>query len=251
MVVFGFLAESVTFVRNFLYWTLVAPFRGYPIRTRETARQCVRVGVKSVPIVFLVNFFVGATLAFTIAETLDLFGAKSYTGAVMGIAFWRELGPLLTGIIMSGYVGASLAAEIGTMKVGEELMALDAAALNPVRFLAVPRMLAVLIMVPAATMFGVVFGIYGGYVVCVSVLEQSPQLYWDQMIERVEISDIQLGVFKSFVFAAIVGVTGLVQGFRVRGGAEGVGAATTSAVVFSIIFIILADCVLTFLHFVR
>ncbi|MHC4408425.1 MAG: MlaE family ABC transporter permease [Planctomycetota bacterium] len=245
----GFLLECGKLLRGFLYWTTIATFRGYPIRMREAARQSVRVGVRSIPIVFLVNFFVGATLAFTVAEILDLFGANSFTGAVMGVGFWRELAPLLTGIIMSGYVGASLAAEIGTMKVGEEIMALEAAALNPIRFLVVPRLLAVLLMVPVVTLMGVVFGIYGGYVVCVGVLDQSTQLYWDQMIQYVENVDVKLGMLKAFVFAIIVGTTGMAQGFRVKGGAEGVGAATTNAVVYSIIFIILADCIVTAVHY--
>jgi len=217
----GFLLECVRLLRGFLYWSTIATFRGYPIRFHEAARQSVRVGVRSIPIVFLVNFFVGATLAFTVAEILDLFGATSFTGAVMGVGFWRELAPLLTGIIMSGYVGASLAAEIGTMKVGEEIMALEASALNPVRFL----------------------------VVCAGVLDQTPQLYWDQMIKYVERVDVRLGMLKAFIFATIVGVTGMAQGFRVRGGAEGVGAATTNAVVYSIIFIIVADCIVTAVHF--
>ncbi|MEM8884260.1 MAG: ABC transporter permease [Planctomycetota bacterium] len=249
LAMFGFLAECGKLLKGFLYWSTIAVFKGYPVRFQEAARQSVRVGVKSIPIVFLVNFFVGATLAFTVAEILQLFGADTFTGAVMGVGFWRELAPLLTGIIMAGYVGASLAAEIGTMKVNEEIMALEAAALNPIRFLAVPRLLAVMLMVPAATMMGVVFGIYGGYIVCVGVLDQTAQLYWDQMIQFVTRTDLRLGVFKSFIFATIVGVTGMAQGFRVRGGAEGVGLATTNAVVYSIIFIILADCIITALHF--
>ncbi len=245
----SFLVDFGRLLRSFLYWTVIAPFKGYPIRMHEAARQSVRVGVQSIPIVFLVNFFVGATLAFTVAEILNLFGANAYTGAVMGVGFWRELGPLLTGIVMAGYVGASLAAEIGTMKVGEEIMALEASALNPVRFLAVPRLLAVLAMVPVVTLMGTVFGIYGGYIVCVGVLGQNASVYWDQMIEPMENVDIRLGLIKSFIFATIVGVTGLVQGFRVRGGAEGVGAATTNAVVYSIIFIIVADLAVTALHY--
>jgi len=245
----GFLLECAQLLRGFLYWTTIATFKGYPIRMHEAARQSVRVGVSSIPIVFLVNFFVGATLAFTVAEILAIFGAPEYTAAVMGVGFWRELGPLLTGIIMSGYVGASLAAEIGTMKVGEELMALDAQALNPVRFLAVPRILAVLIMVPAATLFGTVFGIYGGFVVCIGVLDQNARLFWDTMIEPMGKVDIRLGMTKAAIFAVIVSVTGLVQGFRVRGGAEGVGAATTNAVVYSIIFIIVADLIVTTFHY--
>jgi len=245
--IWGFIRSCVRLVTGFLYWLLIAPFRGYRLRIAETARQMVRVGVNSIPIVFLVNFFVGVTLAITVADILRTFGVVEVTGAVSGVGFWRELSPLLTAIVMSGYVGASLAAEIGTMKVGEELMALEAAALNPIRFLGVPRLLAVLIMIPVATLFGNVFGIYGGYVVCVGLLEQTPRLFYDQMIDPMRMKDIWVGGLKSVVFAAIVGTVGMAQGFQVRGGAEGVGRATTNAVVYSIILIIFADCLLTYM----
>jgi phospholipid/cholesterol/gamma-HCH transport system permease protein len=248
---FGFLVACGRLLKGFLYWLLVAPFKGFPLRAHETARQMVRVGVASVPIVFLVNFFVGVTLAITVADILIGFGVKEYTSSVMGVGFWRELSPLLTSIIMSGYVGASLAAEIGTMKVGEELMALEAAALNPVRFLGVPRLLAVLIMVPMSTLLGNLFGIYGGYIVCIGLLQLSPTLFYDKMLDAMSMKDIWVGGFKSVIFGGIVGVVGLAQGFQVRGGAEGVGRATTNAVVYSIIFIIVADCLLTYvLYFI-
>jgi phospholipid/cholesterol/gamma-HCH transport system permease protein len=241
----SFLKACGRLSRDFLYWLLVAPFRGFPLRLHEAARQAVRVGVNSVPIVFLVNFFVGVTLAVTVADILRLFGTTEYTGSVMGVGFWRELSPLLTSIVMSGYVGASLAAEIGTMKVGEELIALEAAALNPVRFLAVPRMIAVIVMIPVVTLLGNLFGIYGGYLVCTGLLHQSPTLYYDKLIDAMVVKDIWVGGIKSVLFGAIVGIVGLAQGFQVRGGAEGVGRATTNAVVYSIILIIVADCIMT------
>ena len=245
--ILAFLKECGRLLKGFFYWFLIAPFKGFPIRLHEAARQSVRVGVNSIPIVFLVNFFVGVTLAVTVADILRIFGAPEYTGAVMGVGFWRELSPLLTSIVMSGYVGASLAAEIGTMKVGEELMALEAAALNPIRFLGVPRLLAVLAMVPIATLIGNVCGIYGGYLVCTGLLDLTPKLFYDKMIDPMKIKDIWVGGLKSVIFGGIVGVVGLAQGFQVRGGAEGVGRATTNAVVYSIILIIVADCILTIL----
>ncbi len=243
--VLSFLREVWRLLLGFLYWLLIAPFKGFKLRFGETSRQMVRVGVNSLPIVFLVNFFLGVTLAITVSDILRTFGVVVYTGSVMGVGFWRELAPLLTGIVMAGYVGASLAAEIGTMKVGEELMALEAAALNPIRFLAVPRLLAVIVMVPVVTLFANVFGIYGGYLVCVGLLDQSAALFFDKMLDPMEIKDIWVGGLKSVIFGAIVGMVGIAQGFQVRGGAEGVGRATTNAVVYSIIMIIVADCILT------
>ena len=229
----------------FIYWGGIAPFRGFRLRLHETAAQSVRIGVNSLPIVFLVNFFVGVTLSVTVADILRTFGTVEYTASIMGVGFWRELSPLLTGIIMAGFAGASLAAEIGTMKVGEELMALEAAALNPVRFLCVPRLLAVFIMVPVVTLFGNLFGIYGGYIVYYASLDLSPKLFYDKMIDPMRYKDLWVGGMKSVIFGGIVGLVGLAQGLAVRGGAEGVGRATTNAVVYSIILIIVADCFLT------
>ncbi|NJN14276.1 MAG: ABC transporter permease [Planctomycetes bacterium] len=163
------------------------------------------------------------------------------------MGFWRELSPLLTAIVMAGYVGASLAAEIGTMEGGGGAHGPRAAALNPVRYLGVPRLLGVLIMVPVATLLGNIFGIYGGYVVCVGLLDLTPQLFYDKMIDPMKVKDIWVGLLKSGTFACIVGTIGMAQGFQVRGGAEGVGRATTNAVVYSIILIICADCLLTYL----
>jgi len=243
--VFDFLRGCGNLLGGFLYWLFVGPFRGFPLRTSEAARQMVRVGVNALPIVFLVNFFVGITLAVTVADILNLFGVVEYTSAVLGVGFWRELSPLLTAIVMAGYVGASLAAEVGTMKVGEELMALEASALNPIRFLCVPRLLAVLIMVPAVTAFGNLCGIYGGYIVSIGMLDLTPRLFYDKLIEPMKVKDIWVGALKSGIFGAVVGLVGLTQGLRVEGGAEGVGRATTNAVVYSIVLIIFCDCVLT------
>jgi len=230
---------------DFLYWLFIGPIRGFKLRFGEIARQSVRMGVNSVPIVFLVNFFVGVTLAVTVADILKIFGAVDYTASVMGVGFWRELSPLLTAIIMSGFAGASLAAEIGTMKVGEELMALEASALNPIRFLCVPRLLAVMVMVPVVTLFGNVFGIYGGYLVYYGLLDLSWAQVYDKMLDAMKVKDVWVGGMKSVIFGTIVGIVGLGQGMRVSGGAEGVGRATTNAVVYSIILIIVADCILT------
>lgn len=243
--VVSFVGACLKLLAEFVYWLVIAPFKGFKLRHHEAARQAVRIGVNAIPIVFLVNFFVGVTLAVTVADILKTFGTVEYTGAVMGVGFWRELAPLLTAIVMAGFAGASLAAEIGTMKVGEELMALEAAALNPVRFLCVPRLLAILIMVPVITLMANLFGIYGGFLVCTALLDLSPKLFYDKMIEPMVLKDIWVGAGKSVIFAGIVGLVGLAQGLQVRGGAEGVGRATTNAVVYSIILIIVADCVIT------
>ncbi len=243
--IIGFIVGCVRLLGEAAYWLLVGPFKGYKLRVGEILRQSVRIGVNAVPIVFLVNFFVGVTLAVTVADILNIFGAPEFTGAVMGVGFWRELAPLLTGIVMAGFAGASLAAELGTMKVNEELMALEAMALNPVRYLCVPRLVAILVMVPVLTLLGSAFGIFGGYIVFTALLDFSPKAYYDKMVEAMAYKDIWVGCMKAGIFGTIVGLVGLVQGFSVRGGAEGVGRATTNAVVYSIILIIGTDCALT------
>lgn len=243
--IISFIGGCFRLLGEFTYWLLIGPFRGYRLRVAETVRQAVRIGVNAVPIVFLVNFFVGVTLAVTVADILEIFGAPEFTGAVMGVGFWRELAPLLTGIVMSGFAGASLAAEMGTMKVNEELMALDAMALSPVRFLCVPRLLAILVMVPALALLGAAFGIFGGYLVYTALLGFSQKAFFDKMVDAMVMKDIWVGCMKAGIFGVIVGLVGLAQGFQVRGGAEGVGRATTNAVVYSIILIIATDCALT------
>jgi phospholipid/cholesterol/gamma-HCH transport system permease protein len=213
--------------------------------------QMARVGWSSLPVVSVVLLFIGMVLALQMAYILKKFGVTEYVGSVVGVGMFRELGPLLTAVVMSGYVGAAIAAEIGKMAVSEEIEALTASAISPVRFLVVPRILATSIMVPCVTMIGNFIGIAGGMFIAKTVLKISTALYIQKVVEPLVLKDVLTGVFKSWVFAVLIALIACHEGMRVDSGAEGVGRATTRSVVLSIVMIIVADCaVTTFFYFV-
>lgn len=236
-----------------LYFAFVAPFdrRKLKVRSEPVFTQMSRVGFSSLGIVCIVLLFIGMVLALQMAYILKKFGVTEYVGSVVGVGIFRELGPLLTAIVMSGYVGAAIAAEIGTMAVSEEIEALSAAAIHPVRFLVVPRFLATTIMVPCVTMIGNFVGVIGGLFIAYTVLKISPALYIQKVIEPLVIKDIMTGIFKSWIFSILIALIACYEGIRVDSGAEGVGRATTQSVVLSIVLIIVADCACTtFFYFI-
>jgi phospholipid/cholesterol/gamma-HCH transport system permease protein len=208
--------------------------------------QMVRVGVHSLPIVLMANLFIGMILAVSIAPLLSQFGVITRLANVIGVAITREIAPLITAIVMSGFVGAAMAAELGTMKVSEELLALETAAISPVRFLVLPRLLAVLAMLACLTIFADYAGVFGGYVVGVGLLHNIPGPQYIEMTRQALCGrDIVNGLIKAEVFAVIITIVSCYQGLRVSGGAEGVGRATTNAVVHSIVLLIAANLLLT------
>ena len=237
-------------VSNF-YWTFIAPFKkGQKGLSREhVSYQCVFMGNKSISIVFLVSLFMGMIMAMQTAYLLKKFGVVMYVGSLVAVSMCRELGPLLTAIVIAGRAGAAITAELGTMKVSEEIDALEVMGINPVRYLVVPRILALVIMLPCLTMFADLVGIYGGYLIGHYSINIPTGLYIQKTIDALVLKDIWTGLLKSFVFALIIGFIGCYEGLIVKGGAEGVGKATTISVVASITLIIFADCVLTSLFY--
>ncbi len=233
-------------LRAALYHAAVGPWRGRPVRERDFVAQSLRVGPQSLGVVFLVNLFVGLILALIGGNILLTLGFTRYVGNLMSVGVVLELGPLLTGIIMTGYIGAAFAAEIGTMVVTEETTAMQTMALNPVRYIVAPRVLATMVMIPCVTLLGDVLGILGGLIVAVGVLGLSPQIFFEQAWTQLTGSDVWRGLFKAAVFGTIIGTVGCYQGFQVKGGAEGVGRVTTNAVVTSIIAIIITDAILNY-----
>jgi phospholipid/cholesterol/gamma-HCH transport system permease protein len=215
---------------------------------KEVWNQMVRVGPRSLLVVFQVNFFVGVILALIGGNILlsIAVGFVPYVGDLMSKGIVLELGPLLTSIIMTGFIGAALAAEIGTMVVAEEVTALRTSGLNPVRFLVAPRLIATIVMVPCVTLIGDVIGILGGWVVATKVLDVSTSTFFEHAWKALETTDVRHGLEKSLVFGFIIGAIGCYQGFQVKGGAEGVGRATTQAVVSCILLIIMADAILNY-----
>lgn len=227
------------------YWMVVAPLKGKPVRWRSTIDQMVAMGVNSIPIVAIICFFVGLILAMQAAYQLERFGASIYVADLVSVSMTREMGPLITAIIVAGRSGSAIAAEIGTMKVYEEIDALQTMGLNPINFLVVPRFLALLIMLPCLTLIADLVGIAGGFFLAVFSLKISFIRFFNQTVEALVMKDMITGLVKTFFFAAIIAKVGCYQGFSVSGGAEGVGRATTSSVVTSIFLIIIADLLCT------
>jgi phospholipid/cholesterol/gamma-HCH transport system permease protein len=233
-------------VRDVLGHLVLGPFRRKPVHGKAFWSQAVRVGPRSLGVVFLVNFFIGVILALIGGSILRDLGFTRYVGNLMSVGVVIELGPLLTGIIMTGFIGAALAAEIGTMVVQEEITALRTMAMNPTYVIVAPRLLATVVMIPCVTLLGDVLGIAGGLLVAVSVLGLSPNVYFEQAWDQLVTTDVWRGLVKASVFGLIVGGVGCYQGFQVKGGAEEVGRATTNAVVRAIILIIVSDAILNY-----
>ncbi len=238
------------------YWLVVGVPRGYrhnikpyKLRIGETFHQMVRFGVNANPIVILILSCVGMILALQLATVLKMFGVTEYVGTVIGVAMPREFAPLLTAVILSGFAGASIAAELGTMKVGEEIMALETSALHPVPFLVVPRVLAVVVMAVGLTVVANIVGVLGGMLIAVGPLKLSAGEYMKKVIEAAEVKDLVTGLFKAGVFGYLISLIGSYQGLSVRGGSQGVGRATTAAVVHSMVFIIASDAFFTVLFY--
>ena len=233
-------------VRDTLTHLVVGPMRARPVSGRAFRQESVRVGPRALGVVFLVNLFVGMILALIGGSILQSLGFVHYVGNLMSVGVVVELGPLLTGVIMTGFIGAALAAEIGTMVVREVTTAIRTMALNPVRYIVAPRLLAVMLMVPCLTMLGCWVGIFGGMLVAKAVLDVPTVTFFHQAWDQLTLSDVWRGLSKSAVFGLIIGAVGCYRGFQVEGGAEGVGRATTSAVVTSILFIIVTDAMLNY-----
>jgi len=213
--------------------------------------QMVRVGVRSAGIVCLVQLFIGVILALQMAPPLEPWGQVDKIANIIGVAGFRMLGPIITAVVLSGFAGASIAAELGTMVVAEEIEALEAHALNPVRFLVVPRVVATFWMTILLTVIADWMIALGGYVTSRLALEPSVyQFYWRNMQLQVRFRDFFSGLVMAGVFGLVISVIACFEGLRVRGGAEGVGRATTMTVVYSIVGIIASACVFTMIFYV-
>lgn len=211
------------------------------LRKEETLLTMQKTGFDALPIVGLISVLLGMILAFMSSVQLKQFGADLYVASLVAVAMVRELGPVMTAIIVAGRSGSSFAAEIGTMKVSEEVDALFTMGFDPTRFLVMPKLIAVTVMVPILTMFADLFSIAGGMLVGVFMLDLTPNAYLSETVRFLAPRDIVWSFVKSAVFAMLIAWIGCLRGFQVRGGADSVGQATTSAVVSSLFLIILAD----------
>ena len=231
------------------YWIFAGPLKKKPLRVSATFEQMVFMGINSIVIVFFVTFFTGVVLAMQSAHQLKQMGALIYVASLVSISICRELGPVLTALVIAGRVGAAVTAEIGSMKVNEQIEALETMAIDPVRFLVVPKFLSLLIMLPCLTIVGDLSGMFGGYFIGVYNLKINAPLYIQTAFKFLTLKDIYTGLSKSFVFAAIIILVGAYQGLKTQGGAVGVGKATTTSVVASFILIIIADAIITGIYF--
>lgn len=232
-----------------LYWLFVGPLRGQSFKLSHLFHQMVLIGVRALPMASLTAFSIGLTLAMQSARELQKMGAASYVPDLVSVSLLRELGPLLIAVIVIGRSGSAVTAELGTMKVSEEIEALEVMAINPIRFLIVPRFLAMLIMLPALTVFGNYVGMVGGWAVCKLALNFDTANYIYRSLEHAAAWDLYSGLIKSVVFAWLSITIACHMGLEVEGGAEGVGQATTGSVVWSLLIMLIANALLTGLFF--
>ncbi len=228
--------------------TLSGIFRP-PYRLQHTILQMEEIGFNSLPVVLITATFTGMVLALQSYIGFKRFSAESLVGTVVALSMTRELGPVLTGLMVAGRVGAAMAAELGTMRVTEQIDAMETLAVDPIKYLVVPRFIASLIVLPLVTVLSDIIGIAGGYFVSVAMLNANPTVYIRRSEDFLELNDIYSGLLKAVIFGAIISIIGCYKGFYTEGGAEGVGKATTGAVVISCMLILISDYFLTAMLF--
>lgn len=232
--------DLITFVGEGMTAVVAALRHPHSVRWRDAILMAEEAGVNALPIVALIGFLMGVILAFQSAVAMRQFGAEIYVADLVGLAMTRELGPLMTAILLAGRSGAAFAAEIGTMKVNDEVNALSTMGLDPVRFLVVPRVLAAVAMTPLLSIFAVLIGLVGGALV-MQLFDIPFYTYYLEVVNRVKLNDLMSGLFKSVVFGVLVAGIGCLRGLQTRTGAAAVGLSATSAVVTGIVLIVAVD----------
>ena len=246
--VIGHARELLTFIGE-LVLSFGRLFKGRATYLRSDVWQFIQeAGAEALPIVSLIAFLIGMIFAFVGVKQLELFGAGIYTADLVAVAMVREMAAIMTGIIMAGRTGASYAAQIGTMKVNEEIDALTTLGMNPIDFLVTPRVIALIIMMPLLTMYASLMGILGGTLVGLIMLDVSFVQYVQQTISAVGLNSLLGGLFKSIVFGSLVALAGCEQGMACGNSAMAVGQATTKAVVMGIVLIVVSAAALTVIY---
>lgn len=222
-----------------------------PFYPRLLARQMMEIGYFSLPVVALTAIFSGMVLALQSYTGFARFSAEGAVATVVVLSITRELGPVLAGLMVAGRIGAAIAAELGTMRVTDQIDALTTLSTNPIKYLVVPRLVAATIVLPLLVIVADILGVLGGFIVGVAKLEFNPATYMQRTWEFLEVQDVVSGLVKAAVFGFIIALMGCYQGYHSRGGAQGVGAATTNAVVSASILILTFNYVITELFFAR
>jgi phospholipid/cholesterol/gamma-HCH transport system permease protein len=234
------IAEQITFIGELSAALFHALLRPHTVRWRDVWRVCERVGVDALPIVALISFLLGMILAFQSAVPMKRFGAEIFVADLIGLSMLRELGPLMTAILLAGRSGAAFAAEIGTMRVNQEVDAITTMGLDPVRFLVTPRVIAALLMTPLLVLFSMLLGLIGGAITMTSF--SIPVVTFMKEVESaVSFTDFMAGFVKSFVFAILIAGIGCLRGLQTAAGASAVGESATRAVVSGIILLVVVD----------
>ncbi len=231
-----------------ILWSFYGIFTSRGRRKGSVSQQMVLIGSNAVGIVGLLSIVLGLIIALQSAAQLRQFGAGVYIADLIAISMVREMGPMMTAIIIAGRSGSSFAAEISTMKVTEELDALRMMALNPIRYVVVPKFLAISVCMPLLVMLSIILGIFGGFIIGLTYLDLNLVTYFNQTINILEPKDLLIGLSKSVFFAWVIVIIGSYFGFRAEGGAEGVGKVTTSAVVASIFAVIVFDAIFSLIY---
>lgn len=243
---FFFLGGLTNLSLQTLYLTFTPPFK-----KDQIFEQAKKAGYDSLPIVSLVALFIGFIFAFQSAYFMQRIGSELYIASLVALSLVRELGPVITALVVAGRVGAAITAELGTMQVTEQIDALETLATNPVKYLVVPRFVALSIMVPLLTLYADAVGIFGSYLICVYRLGIKASMYMHVTFDALLLKDLYTGLIKTVFFGMIISLVSSYEAFNVKGGAEGVGQATTRSVVTSFIMIIVADCLFTaFFYFI-
>ncbi|MFA6216910.1 MAG: ABC transporter permease [Candidatus Omnitrophota bacterium] len=220
-----------------------------PFKRQRILLEAKKAGLDSLLIVSVISLFIGVILALQTAYLMQRLGSEIYIASIVALSLVREMGPVITSLVVAGRVGSAIAAEIGSMQVTEQIDALETLAANPVQYLVVPRFLALSLMLPLLTLFADIIGIIGGWLICVFKLGISSSMYLQVTFDALLFKDLFTGTFKTVFFGMIIAFVSCYQGFNVEGGAEGVGRATKQAVVISFILIIACDCLFTALFY--
>jgi phospholipid/cholesterol/gamma-HCH transport system permease protein len=243
--------DLMTFLGDLIAALVHLASRPREVRWRDVLFTMRRTGAEGFPIVGLISFLIGLIIAFMSSLQLKQFGANIYVASLVSLAIVRELGPIMTAILVAGRSASAYAAEIGTMRVNDEVDALVTMGFDPIRFLAVPKLIATVLVLPILTLYADIFGIFGGLIVGVTGLDLTPYTYLQESRRTITLFYFLSSLLKALVFAFVIAWIGCQRGFQVRGGVEAVGAATTSAVVTSILLIVIVDSVFAVvLHYV-
>lgn len=235
------LGLAASLVYSCLFWLFRAP-----LEFTQTVGQITKIGIESLTVTTLTSLFTGMVLALQAGTTINtILSEPLYIGTIVGFSLVRELGPVLTAFVVAGRAGAAVTAEIGTMKVTEQIDALHTLGTNPIRYLVIPRMIGFMIAIPVLTLCANFSGMFGGWLVAVKSLGVSSTVYVEDITTFLSVGDLMHGFIKSIIFAFMIAVVCCYKGLNTRGGAEGVGKATTQAVVTSMVLILVLDYFLT------